>query len=341
MYEGQLIYTFTGDTKSGEHTHGGAGMVYWGNIPDADCKLLAKSASIKLGDENVAPPSSVFLSTNENLLKKNTFDIKFYGPDGEQSSFDGSGIFAASRAAQKKFNIENGSIITLLPDQEFSDNSAPARAHVKVDIGIYGPMASFIMQPAGITKLDITDPRYEILSKHISGLKGDIYKTSLDDLIYLAETSDSLRTNTISPKLLKELSEVDSSMYGVVGVASGKKQNDFEMQLSSQAYEGSEAGCVTTGAEVIPFLEMLGLLKKSGKDYTDYISLSSPHKRKDGRELGSTMQVARNQNNKNILSVMNVSDGGIFYFDKQPNGTLKQYSFAEIASQRLVNSFSK
>lgn len=329
MYEGTLIYTFTGDTNKGESTHGSAGMVYWGFIPEEDRKLLAKSARIKLGTEMVAPPSSLFVTPKE--IKDNSFDIKFYGPNGEQSSFDGSGIFAASRAAQKKFNIADGSTITFVPDPKFGFCAAPEKAHVKVDVGVDGPTASFMMKPAGISPLSIDDPSYTILSSYIPDIMENVYKTSLGDIIYLAKNAESLRQNPVTTKLLEDLIKIDPTMYGVVGVAQTEKSNYFEMQLSSPVYGGAEAGCVTTSAEVVPFLETIGLLKKSGKDFSSSINLSSPYKVVDGKELGSKMTVQRIPYSGSIFSIMNVSDGGVFYFDRQDNGALKQYSFAELA----------
>ena len=322
MLEGTLVYSFVGD-----RTHGNAGLVFFGDIPESDRGAIAKTAVVSVGAENVPSPSTVFVTAKD--IKDYTFDVKFYGPSGDQAPFDGNGIFAAARAAADRYKIPSGAKITFIPDPQFGKSAAPQ----SVRLGVNGAAVSLVMNPVGMRLLSPADPRHAVLMAAMPGIaKAEVYKTALDDLMVMCPDAKSVRNKTTEfNRAWEKLAELDPSLYGLVVVAPGKSG----LEVTLQSGMGLEAGCCTLGPEVVQLANRFGILLKSASDETS-LDLISPHHVADTGELGSFTKMRYSQKTGKVSVKVETSVAGSLYFDRGDNGAFKQYSIASAPPPSIV-----
>ncbi|MCL2439629.1 MAG: hypothetical protein FWD15_03910 [Alphaproteobacteria bacterium] len=237
------------------------------------------------------------------------------------------GIIAAAKAIQKKFNIPDGTMINLIPDQQFGEGAAPKKAPVMVN----GNKAWFFMNPIGNRKISKSDPAHGILSNALAGISDNIYRTKTDDLVVIYKTAEDLKNNPVNQKTLEQLARFYPDLYGVTGIAPGAKVGEVESSLISRSYEGSEAGCVATLAVIAPIAKKAGILAKPGADGSIAFDLISPHhaNMSDTGEKGSIIKSKLFAGSGDTCAIMSVAFDGSLYFDKDEKGKMKQFSLVK------------
>jgi len=312
MYKGHIIHV-----SIGEKTHGNPGVVFFGDIPDEDMAILAPAVRLKECGEDVVP-SVVLLNPKD--VKSHTFDAKFYWPLGQQGPLCGQGVIMAARAIKDKYSVEDGSIITLLPDQKFGPGAAPEKFHLKV----IGDRVLSMLGGVGIAPVSQRAPTYKALASALPDIVGGtIYLSSLGDYMCFYNDIDKLRASTdVFNAVYDKIRAYDPTAFGLLVAAPTKDGRGVEATLSSMGE--TCITCSNIGLEVGQFMQRFGLLPEADKEGLHSFDIIHPHRVADTGELGATSTIKFNPRTDSARVDLSASVGGNIYLYKDENGAFRQ-----------------
>ncbi|MCL2629290.1 MAG: hypothetical protein FWD33_01160 [Alphaproteobacteria bacterium] len=328
MYQGYKI-----SVSVQEKTHGNPGAVFFGDISDADMALLAPIVRFKERGDNVVP-SVVLLKPNN--IKNNSFDAKFYWPLGKQGPLCGQGVKMAARAIKHKYNVPDGYIITLLPDQRFGPGAAPEKFHLQV----YGDTVISMLGRVGISKVAKNDKAGIALASMLPDIiPGTIYRSSLGDYMCFYETNniDKLRASTEKfNDVYDQIHAQDPNAFGLLVMALTKDGKRVETTLSSMGEPCIT--CSNIGLQIGQMMNEFGILPEVDKNGHHNFEIIHPHRVSDTGEFGATLATKFDPRTNQAQVSVRATVAGRIYLYKDKAGVFRQVDDVSIMENKLLEA---